>query len=88
MFVPHASKIWTKSYGPNYTKFFFFFLNIFDAILEDVSVAETIDAKTTIFHCSKHYGSPTCVTRLKVAPNMADPISIKKLISVGRLKHC
>ena len=53
MFVPHASEIWTKSYGPNYTKFWAFwqektgfFKNHFwqsvDAILEDVSVAEKI----------------------------------------------
>ena len=52
MFVPHASEIWTKSYGPNYTKFWacwqkknsFFnhFWQSVDAILEDVSVAETI----------------------------------------------
>ena len=62
MFVPHASKIWTKSYGPNCTKFWALkkkkrekkkkrkkkriFINHFwqsvDAILEDVSVAETI----------------------------------------------
>ena len=24
MFVPHASEIWTKSYGQNYTKFWAF----------------------------------------------------------------
>ena len=30
-----------------------------------------------LFQRSKSYGSPTRVTRLKVAPNMADPISIK-----------
>ena len=24
MFVPYASEIWTKSYGPNYTKFWAF----------------------------------------------------------------
>ena len=54
MFVPHASKIWRKkSYGQDYTKFWAFwrkknrvFLNSFsqsvDAILKDVSVAETI----------------------------------------------
>ena len=39
-----------------------------DAILEDVSVTETIvwcliiNSKTTSFHCSKNYGSPTRVT--------------------------
>ena len=27
--------------------------------------------------CSKNYGSPTRVTRLKVEPNLAEPISIK-----------
>ena len=52
-----------------------------DAIVEDVSVAETIHnlliSRLTIFQCSKNYGSPTRVTSLKVAPNMADPISIK-----------
>ena len=47
-----ASEIWTKSYDPNYTKFWaswqkirFFkviFNKIVDAILEDVSLAETI----------------------------------------------
>ena len=37
-----------------------------DAILEDVSMTDpivwckTIDVKTTIFQCSKNYGSPTC----------------------------
>ena len=36
-----------------------------------------------IFQCSKNYGSPTSVTMLKVAPNMADPISIN--YSVGSL---
>ena len=29
------------------------------------------------YQCSKNYGSPTRVTRLKIAPNVADPISIK-----------
>ena len=33
---------------------------------------------TIIFYCSKPYGSPTRVTRLNVAPNMADPISLKR----------
>ena len=36
-----------------------------------------MNLKTTISQCSKNYGSPTCVTRLKVAPNKADPIRIK-----------
>ena len=52
MFVPHASKIWTKSYGPNYTKilnsltknglFKTIIWQSVGTILEDVSVAETI----------------------------------------------
>ena len=48
-----------------------FWLSV-DAILDDVSVTETIvwyyniDLNTIIFQCSKNYGSPTRVTRLKV----------------------
>ena len=49
LFEPHAGKIWTKSYGPNYTKFGAFwqkmvnnFWQSVDAILEDVSVTETV----------------------------------------------
>ena len=52
MFVPHASGIWTKSYGPNYTKFSAFWQKMFKkkthfwqnvgAILEEVWVAEII----------------------------------------------
>ena len=54
-----------------------------DAILEDVSVTETIvwcytiNLKTFIFQCSKSYGSPTCVTRLKTRLK-ADPNSLMK----------
>ena len=57
-----------------------------DAILDDVSVTETIvwrqtiDLKTIIFQCSKNYGNPTRVTRLKLAPKMADPISRNETI--------
>ena len=50
--LPYASEIWTKLYGPNYTKFWdfdkktsFFITNFWqrvDAIFEDVSVAEII----------------------------------------------
>ena len=53
-------------------------------ILENVSVTETIvwcltiNLKTIIFQCSKNYGSPTHITRLKVAPNMADPNSLNE----------
>ena len=49
VFGPHAGEIWTKSYGLNRTKFFAFwqkmdnnFWQSVDAILEDVSVTETI----------------------------------------------
>ena len=31
-----------------------------------------------MFQCSKNYGSPTRVTRLKVAPKMADATSPNK----------
>ena len=52
-----------------------------DAILEDVPVIDTISDvnyqfETIIFRCSKNDGSPTRVTRLKVAPNMVDSISL------------
>ena len=55
-----------------------------DAILEDVYVTETIvwcetiNLKTIIFQWSKNYRSPTRVTRLKVAPNTADTISLNE----------
>ena len=83
--------IWTKSYGPNYTKYWAFWqkmVNHFwqnvDTFLEDVSVTETIvwgwtiNSKTIILQCSKNYGNSTRVTRLKVKPNMADPIFLKR----------
>ena len=40
-----------------------------------------IDFQPTIFQCSKNYGSPTRVTRSKVAPNMTDPTIMKSLLS-------
>ena len=55
-----------------------------DAISEDVPVTEiivwwlNINLKTLIFQCSKNYGSPTRVTRLKVASNIANPINLKE----------
>ena len=66
-----------------------FFINFFwqrvDAILEDVPVAKiiflclTINLKVIIFRVfKKNYGTATLVTRLKVAPNMADPISLNE----------
>ena len=56
----------------------------FEAILEDVPVTETIvwcltiKLKTIIFQCSKNYSSLTRVTRLKIAPNMTNPISLNE----------
>ena len=86
MFVPYGCEIWTKSYGLNYTKklvFYNHFWQRFDAILDDVSLAKTMlnywfELKTVVFQRSKIYGTPTLVTRLKVAPNMADPISLNE----------
>ena len=58
-----------------------YFRQSFDAILEDVPVAETIfecytiNFKTIIFQRSKYYVSTTLLTKLKVASNMADLIS-------------
>ena len=46
-------------------------------------MAETIILifQTTIFRCFKNYGNPSHITRLKVAPNMADPTSMKHSVS-------
>ena len=58
--------------------------HFWQSVLEDVPVTETIvwcktiNLKTIIFQCSKNHGSPTRVTRLKVAPNMANPISLNE----------
>ena len=71
--------------------FLFFFFNHFwqsVGILEDVSVVETIVECWNIYffqatssQCCKNNGSPTSVTRLKVAPNMTDVTSIKYAVS-------
>ena len=81
--MQNAGEIWTKSYGPKFTKFRAFwqktwvfkksFLTKRQRHFSDVCVAETI--------VSKNYGSPTPVTWLKVAPNMADPTSMKHSVS-------
>ena len=87
VFEPQAGENWTKSYMIRIIHFELldktrllktFWQSIY-AILEDVSVSEilvecfTLNLNTTIFQRSKNYGSPTRVTRLKVAPYMADP---------------
>ena len=65
-----------------FTKLVNHFWQSVDAILEDVSLTETfvrcwtINSYTIIFQCSKNYSSPKRVTRLKVTPSMADPISL------------
>ena len=92
MFVPHASENWTKSYGTNYMKCWTFwqktgvFKTIFDKALtpfwktflwlQQLFYAKLL-IQTTIFQCSKKFGSPTHVTRLKVVLNMAYPNGIK-----------
>ena len=70
MFVPHASEFEQNRMVQTTRNF------------GRCCVAETtINLKTTIYQCSKNYISPTRATRLKVAPNMADPISIKDSVS-------
>ena len=103
VFGSHVGEIWTKSYSSNHTKFCGFrqkmvnhFWKSIDAILEDVSVTETIiwwktiNLKTTIFQCSKNYGSSTRLTRLKVEPNMVDldPVLTKRERSLKSRKTC
>ena len=60
-----------------------------DNTLQDGSVVETIvECKLLIFRLlsfsvpNKNYGSPTRVTMLKVAPNMADATSMKHPVSI------
>ena len=92
-YLDHVLENWAKSYGPDYTNFWALWLKMVnhflpsvDALLEDVSGlkhlfdAKLINSKTIIFKCSENYGrpSPTRVTRLNVAPNMADPISLNE----------
>ena len=59
-----------------------FFITIFDKelTLELKLLFNPFSLKTIIFQFSKTYGTPTFVTRLKVAPNMADPISVNGTI--------
>ena len=49
-----------------------------DSILEDVFVTETVIQRLSSVSVFKNYCSPTCVTKWKVEPNMADPISLNK----------
>ena len=68
-----------------------FFKTIFDKALAPfwktfLQLKQLFNAKLLISRllscqCSKNYISPTRVTRLQVAPNMVDPISIKDSVS-------
>ena len=55
--------------------------NRFTILEKSFTPLETINFQTTIFQCSKIYGILTRVIMLKVAPNMADPTSIKYSVS-------
>ena len=59
-----------------------------DAILENISVAETIawydnNFQTIILQCSKNYRSSPRVTRIEVASNMSGQLSIKYSVSIA-----
>ena len=90
--MPHAGEISTKSYWPNYRKFWAFwqkpgFLKPFLIKRWHHFVRRVCSwnnclmlkyfKKTTIFQWFKNYDSQTHVTWLKVRPNMADSISLK-----------
>ena len=55
-------------------------------IIEDVSIIEkyfitryqNINLQTIVCNCTKNYGNPTCTTKLKTTPNMANLISLNK----------
>ena len=76
--------VWSPKYWAFWQKMVNYFWQSADNILDDVSVTKiivwclTINLKTIIFQWSKTYGSLTRVTRLKVAPNMVDPISLNE----------
>ena len=46
--------------------------------LKQLFDAKLLILETIIFQCPPNYGNPTRVTRLKVEPNMADPISLNE----------
>ena len=67
--------IFDKALTP-FCKKFLWLKQLFDGkllIFRQLSFCVSISLFNTIVRCSKHYGNPTRVTRLKVAPNMADP---------------
>ena len=80
VFESHAGGIWTKSYGLNYTKLSFltkekknghpFLTKLWRHFGRrfcswNNCLMLTISLKTTLCQCSKNYGSPNRVTRLK-----------------------
>ena len=85
--------VWSKPYKilSFLTKMVNHFWQRVNAILEDVSVNEIIvwclnmNLKTIIFPCSKDNGIATRVTRLKIAPNIADQSVLTK--TADSLKH-
>ena len=80
LFVMHLM-IMSIIYCKNWFSDRVFYVTIADADIRSLKSLHTLFdkysiQKTSIFQCSKHYGSPTCVTRLKDAVNMADLISL------------
>ena len=90
VFGPHAGEFEQNRMVQTIQNFVLFdkkWLTIIDKVLAPfwktfLWLKQLFDAKllilTIIFQCSKNYGTPTRVTRLKVAPNMAEPISLNE----------
>ena len=81
----HAGENLKKnSYGKKFTKFWAFcqnMVNTFGKVFTPFWKTflwhkQLFNANVLTVHCFKNYGCPTRVTRLKVAPNMADPNSL------------
>ena len=65
-------ELYDKKWLISFAKVFMSFWNSF------LRMKQLFDGKQSSFNVPKNYGSPTHVTRLKVASNMADPISLNE----------
>ena len=95
MFVPHASEIWTKSYGPSYTKFWASWQKKKKKKKKNTFLTKPWryfgrrfcswnNCLMLVYQFPEHHLSVFQKLRLKVATNMANLFSIKN--SDSRLK--
>ena len=79
------TKKWLTIFGKVLTPFWktFLWLNMLKQLFDATQLIKTLQS----FSVPKDYGIPTCVTRLKVAVNMADLISLNKNSSYPKYCH-